>query len=63
MVGTNVSLEGLMFPKCLVARGKFGASESVVALVCLYMSFKPRVCQEALRTSFPVARIRPLMGM
>ena len=43
VVSANVALEGLMFAKCLVARRVGGASESVLASMCFYMSSQSRI--------------------
>ena len=63
MVGTDVSLEGLVLAKRFVARWIGCAFESVLSFMRLYMSAKSCSRQEILCTAFPIASVRSFIGV
>lgn len=63
MVRANMTFQGLMLSKCLVAWWIILASKSIMTCVNLLVSAKPSSSQEFLSATLPVTIISPLLGM
>lgn len=63
VVGSDMTLEGLMLAESFITTRISRTSVTLVALVSLLMSSESRSSQEALVTSFPITNPFPLLSM